>query len=474
QSRRRTGRHSRRVKRKGVGERGERGCIKLPEHKLRFIPPVLRTVRGNPKLTQPSLPQQPHTHAHTRAHTNRHRPCSQRTMAAPTRKMNESWRKMTLALVLSAWLLQNGVVCQSDATDVAAVTPTQSDMITGAGDVQDPTVGEPPESGKTADTNIATDASGQDATPTPAEKPASGTPGAGPTVQTTLAQGTSSQSTEVTPMTPVPSDVMSSISTAGLGHDLVVPTTDGTVASHASTEAQTDAPTGPSGDTHTDAQTDAAPKLEITDVPKPLVQCVGKEEVGDIDAVKVVLEEASSCEETRAKIEALVRELCGSDCKLYIFQEENSNEFIVAGPNIKADAEAMAEKFNSFGIKEKLMVVDAVPRWGKPPQTVLISLLVTGLLLAALLIGGYCFKNRRSHSAKGMRLAEESYQADEENQGNTLVSVAPLNPPETQEKPSINGESPEGGKSQPPPAGTGGATTNGHSTAKTPVADTEL
>lgn len=56
---------------------------------------------------------------------------------------------------------------------------------------------------------------------------------------------------------------------------------------------------------------------------------------------------------------------------------------------------------------------------------------------------------------------------DQENQGNTLVSDAPLNPPpETQEKPSVNGESPEGAKTQTPPP------TNGHSTAKT--ADTEL
>lgn len=62
--------------------------------------------------------------------------------------------------------------------------------------------------------------------------------------------------------------------------------------------------------------------------------------------------------------------------------------------------------------------------------------------------------------------AEESYMADEDNQGNTLVSVAPLNPLESQEKPSQNGESLEAVKTQNPPAAT-----NGHSTTK---ADTEL
>lgn len=63
--------------------------------------------------------------------------------------------------------------------------------------------------------------------------------------------------------------------------------------------------------------------------------------------------------------------------------------------------------------------------------------------------------------------AEEAYPVDQENQGNTLVSVAPLNPPaETQEKPSVNGESTEAAKTQPPPP------TNGHPSTKT--ADTEM
>jgi hypothetical protein len=60
--------------------------------------------------------------------------------------------------------------------------------------------------------------------------------------------------------------------------------------------------------------------------------------------------------------------------------------------------------------------------------------------------------------------AEDAYPVDEENQGNTLVSVAPLNLLETREKPA-NGDSQEAAKTQPPP-------TNGHSTAN--LADTEL
>ncbi|XP_073679852.1 uncharacterized protein cd34 isoform X1 [Garra rufa] len=98
---------------------------------------------------------------------------------------------------------------------------------------------------------------------------------------------------------------------------------------------------------------------------------------------------------------------------------------------------------------------------------VFVSVLVTGLLLAALIVGIYYFKCHRRNNGKGMKLAEESYMADEENQGNTLVSVAPLNQPEPQEKPSLNGESQEAVKAQTPPAAN-----NGHSTTKT--ADTEL
>lgn len=55
---------------------------------------------------------------------------------------------------------------------------------------------------------------------------------------------------------------------------------------------------------------------------------------------------------------------------------------------------------------------------------------------------------------------------DEENQANTLVSVAPLPQQEAIDKPTPNGESPpDNGTNQAP-------TTNGHS--QTPVADTEM
>ncbi|XP_026224797.1 protein STRUBBELIG-RECEPTOR FAMILY 3 [Anabas testudineus] len=107
------------------------------------------------------------------------------------------------------------------------------------------------------------------------------------------------------------------------------------------------------------------------------------------------------------------------------------------------------------------------PSGSSSGSSVFVGILVTGLLAALAIIVGY-FKCQRRSDTKGEKLAEEAYPVDQENQGNTLVSVAPLNPPpENQEKPSINGESTEPAKTEPPPA-----SNNGHSTAKT--ADTEL
>uniref|UniRef100_A0A3B4A996 Uncharacterized protein n=2 Tax=Periophthalmus magnuspinnatus TaxID=409849 RepID=A0A3B4A996_9GOBI len=96
--------------------------------------------------------------------------------------------------------------------------------------------------------------------------------------------------------------------------------------------------------------------------------------------------------------------------------------------------------------------------------SVFVGILISGLLAAVGLTVGY-FKCQRRPSPKGERLAEEGTPVD--HQASTLASDAPLNPPpETPEKPSANGEAPEGDKTQPPP-------TNGHSTPAN-TADTEL
>uniref|UniRef100_A0A8D3A382 Hematopoietic progenitor cell antigen CD34 n=1 Tax=Scophthalmus maximus TaxID=52904 RepID=A0A8D3A382_SCOMX len=218
--------------------------------------------------------------------------------------------------------------------------------------------------------------------------------------------------------------------------------------------AETPAPMPPRGD---------GPQNRPAPVPKDDVVCVSKEAVQDKNAVNLKLKASSNCEDTKLKIESVLEELCGEDCKLEIYQEDNTDEILVSGKYVEDDVAGMANKFNNDNIKDKTDVEEAAPRWGKNSKLVLVALLLTGLLLAALLVAGYYFKSHRK-SSKGVRLAE-SFQVDEENQANTLVSVAPL-PQEPLDKPTPNGESPPENGTNPAP------TTNGHS--QTPVADTEM
>uniref|UniRef100_A0A673MAV1 Uncharacterized LOC107708101 n=1 Tax=Sinocyclocheilus rhinocerous TaxID=307959 RepID=A0A673MAV1_9TELE len=177
--------------------------------------------------------------------------------------------------------------------------------------------------------------------------------------------------------------------------------------------------------------------------------------------VMLKLKASSTCEETKVRIQSVLEHLCGEDCKLEIYQKDNTDEIIVYGDSIEADPEEMAGKFNNDNITDKVEVEEAVSRMGQHSKIVLISLLITGLLLAALLIAGYLLKTNQGQS-KGLRLAEDSFQVDEETQGNTLLSVAPLPQQEPLDKPIINGESPE----SPP--------TNGHSATQTQVNDTPM
>ncbi|XP_048873346.1 hematopoietic progenitor cell antigen CD34-like [Brienomyrus brachyistius] len=194
--------------------------------------------------------------------------------------------------------------------------------------------------------------------------------------------------------------------------------------------------------------------------------CVDKDAMKDRSVVRLTLNtKDTTCDQFKVWLDEIGPELCNS-CKFNIFQEDDI--VLAGGKDVEADPVGMAEKFSSENIKNKLKVVDAKPLWGKTTPTVLVSLLLLGLLLAALLIAGYCLKGRWMGRAKGKRLAEEPCQTHEDNECQS-VSVTPLNPSEAQEKPTVNGESPDGGKNQPAPA-----TTNGHSAAKSAVADTEL
>ncbi|XP_012720604.2 hematopoietic progenitor cell antigen CD34 isoform X1 [Fundulus heteroclitus] len=210
-----------------------------------------------------------------------------------------------------------------------------------------------------------------------------------------------------------------------------------------------------------------APNAARGDTPSGPVDvvCVSKEAVEEKNAVLVKLKTSTNCKDTQRSITSVLPELCGEDCKLELYQEDNTDGVLVSGKYVEDDLTGMVNKFNNDNIKDKTNVQEAIPRWRKNSKLVLVALLLTGLLLAALLVGFYYFKTHRKNS-KGVRLAE-SFQVDEENQANTLVSVAPL-PQEPVDKPTANGESPPENGTNPT------ATTNGHSAAQTQVADTEM
>nr|XP_046221827.1 hematopoietic progenitor cell antigen CD34-like isoform X4 [Oncorhynchus gorbuscha] len=395
-------------------------------------------------------------------------------MAVSMRRMNGSWRGMALTLVLCTLLLHNEVHCQ-DSTD----TPYTSDAKDAPGAAPTDAPGAAPTDAPGAAPTDApgaapTDAPGAAPTAAPGAAPTD-TPGAAPTdalgtaptdalgtaptdatgvaahADDTQADNTSGTSTPVpdqdTTFTPVP-DQDTAFTSMVPDHDPLA--TSGTTA-------------GPGVDTQGTEATDDLGAPVVHQAPVfvlPTVECVDKEAVKDKDTVKVELSSETSCSVTKRIMEDSA--WCTGDCNLKLFQEENSNTLVLTRSN--GGVKDLSERLNSQDIKGQLGVVNAAPQWGKHSSTVLVSLLISGLLLAAALIGGYCLKKHCRHNAKGMRLAEDAYPVDEENQGNTLVSVAPLNLLETREKPA-NGDSQEAAKTQPPP-------TNGHSTAN--LADTEL
>ncbi|XP_055079161.1 uncharacterized protein cd34 [Periophthalmus magnuspinnatus] len=203
-----------------------------------------------------------------------------------------------------------------------------------------------------------------------------------------------------------------------------------------------------------------AVKAAATELPpvKPEVKCVGKEDITESKAVKAIVT-TSDCSVTKSIIEEAPANWCSKEpCKINVFQDAKT----VLLSSEDASLSSLASALQSEKVKEKLGVTDMKTPSSGP--SVFVGILISGLLAAVGLTVGY-FKCQRRPSPKGERLAEEGTPVD--HQASTLASDAPLNPPpETPEKPSANGEAPEGDKTQPPP-------TNGHSTPAN-TADTEL
>ncbi|KAM9830255.1 uncharacterized protein cd34 isoform 1-T1 [Syngnathus typhle] len=197
---------------------------------------------------------------------------------------------------------------------------------------------------------------------------------------------------------------------------------------------------------------------------KPMVVCVGKEDIDESKAVKAMVT-YTDCTETKHILEQSKLQCFIENCHIKVHQEGHNIQMVRSDGQPDTLVEALQGE-----LKEQLGVTSLEQPTSSSSsssgRSVFVGILITGLLVAAAIIAGYCKCQRRT-GAKGVKLqAEEAYPVDQENQGNTLVSVAPLSPPaETQEKPNVNGETPEPAKTESPP-------TNGHSAAKT--ADTEM
>ncbi|CAK6963751.1 uncharacterized protein LOC111235041 [Scomber scombrus] len=348
-------------------------------------------------------------------------------MAGSMWRMNELLKGMTGVLLLCALLLSNEVMCQ-DATDAPADdSPGSSAGPSGATDAPDAI-----DATDAPDATGATDAPDAPDAPDATDTPASAAAPDSITVDATAAAGDQT-ATAVVPVIPL---TVVNIPLDGLA--TLVPRSGGNEGSVAA---------------------------EVTDnsgVPKtvvPNVKCVGKEDIQESNAVKAVLV-TNTCEDTKRIIEENPAVWCSTEnCNVEIFQD--GNNALVGSSDARLSA--LSEALQGEHLKSKLGVTKTEVPPSSSGSSVFVGILVTGLLAAIAITVGYFKCQRRGDTTKP---ADEAYPVDQENQGNTLVSVAPLNPPpETQEKPSVNGESNEAAKTEPPP-------TNGHSTTKT--ADTEL
>ncbi|KAK1141584.1 hematopoietic progenitor cell antigen CD34-like isoform X1 [Acipenser oxyrinchus oxyrinchus] len=216
---------------------------------------------------------------------------------------------------------------------------------------------------------------------------------------------------------------------------------------------------------------------ELTETQGPFilpaqVHCVRKEDIQDKDAIQLELKKETTCEEFMLSILNVKHKLCNddSDCSIAIYQKPRSKNILISSSKITENPKDMASYFNDEKVKDQLGLMTAAPHWRKHSPSVLVSLVITGLLLAALLIGGYCYKKRMTGSSKGERLNEDLYQVESDNQDGTLVSVAPCTPV-PQGSPALTGHA---GHRQEPAPTSNTTTTNGHSAKQAPVADTEL
>ncbi|KAG8589306.1 hypothetical protein GDO81_006344 [Engystomops pustulosus] len=182
------------------------------------------------------------------------------------------------------------------------------------------------------------------------------------------------------------------------------------------------------------------------------------------------LEEEKTCETLdKEKKEELRYFLCkimeSTECNITLHSSEIQPKCILWVPTSK-DAEQRLH--NETALSDALVTYEM--QWAQisdhqtKSQKTMIALVTCGVLLAAFILAGYFLSNRESWSPGRQRLGEDPYCTETDSQGNTLVSVSA----HAQDKPNNATRENGTGQTVTPSA------TNGHSTKKQNVSDTEL
>ncbi|XP_073443392.1 hematopoietic progenitor cell antigen CD34 [Dendrobates tinctorius] len=217
--------------------------------------------------------------------------------------------------------------------------------------------------------------------------------------------------------------------------------------------------------------TEVQPKASEATPAPGIITCLGLTNLSSVSQVACFqYEDETTCEKLdNEKKEHLRSFLCNimssPQCNVTVHTSEVQPRCILWIPTSKDAKDRL--KNETYTSINKLPIQ---MKWGQisdhqtRSQKTMIALVTCGVLLAAIILAGYFLSNRESWSPGRQRLGEDPYCTETDSQGNTLVSVSS----HPQDKPNSGTQENGTGQSVSPTA------TNGHSTKKHNVADTEL
>ncbi|KAM4047754.1 hematopoietic progenitor cell antigen CD34 [Anomaloglossus baeobatrachus] len=242
------------------------------------------------------------------------------------------------------------------------------------------------------------------------------------------------------------------------------PTTQSVQSTNATTSATTQQSAGSQG------SQEEAIVSQATAAPSSIT-CLG---LGNLSSTSQVAcfqyEEETTCEKLDKKRKEDLRSfLCDimstTVCNVTVHASEVQPKCILWVPTSKeAKDKLQNETYTAINQLPTQMKWGQISEHQTRSQKTMIALVTCGVLLAAFILAGYFLSNRESWSPGRQRLGEDPYCTETDSQGNTLVSVSS----HPQDKPNSGTQENGTGQTVSPTA------TNGHSTKKQNVSDTEL